>query len=37
MHLGQIVDLALAPVYFALVALLAFAMGVQTATLTHAY
>lgn len=34
MHLGQIVDLH-SPVYFALVALLAFAMGVQTATLTH--
>ncbi len=34
MHLGQIVDLH-SPVYFTLVALLAFAMGVQTATLTH--
>ncbi len=34
MHLGQIVDQH-APVYFALVALLAFAMGMQTATLTH--
>jgi uncharacterized membrane protein YoaK (UPF0700 family) len=34
MHLGQIVDLY-TPTYFALVALLAFAMGVQTATLTH--
>lgn len=34
MHLGQIVDLS-SPQYFALVALLAFAMGVQTATLTH--
>ena len=34
MHLGQIVDQQ-APAYFALVALLAFAMGVQTATLTH--
>jgi uncharacterized membrane protein YoaK (UPF0700 family) len=34
MHLGQIVDLH-SPAYFALVALLAFAMGVQTATLTH--
>src|SRR6202044_3318427 len=34
MHLGQIVDLH-SPVYFALVALLAFAMGIQTATLTH--
>ena len=34
MHLGQIVDLQ-SPVYFTLVALLAFAMGVQTATLTH--
>ena len=33
-HLGQIVDLH-SPTYFALVALLAFAMGVQTATLTH--
>jgi uncharacterized membrane protein YoaK (UPF0700 family) len=34
MHLGQIVDLQ-SPAYFGLVALLAFAMGVQTATLTH--
>jgi uncharacterized membrane protein YoaK (UPF0700 family) len=34
MHLGQIVDLH-SPGYFALVALLAFAMGVQTATLTQ--
>jgi uncharacterized membrane protein YoaK (UPF0700 family) len=34
MHLGQIVDLQ-SPTYFVLVALLAFAMGVQTATLTH--
>lgn len=34
MHLGQVVDLA-SPAYFTLVALLAFAMGVQTATLTH--
>ena len=34
MHLGQIVDLD-SPAYFTLVALLAFAMGVQTATLTH--
>jgi uncharacterized membrane protein YoaK (UPF0700 family) len=34
MHLGQLVDLQ-SPVYFTLVALLAFAMGVQTATLTH--
>ena len=34
MHLGQIVDLQ-SPVYFALVAMLAFAMGVQTVTLTH--
>ncbi len=34
MHLGQVVDLQ-SPAYFALVALLAFAMGVQTATLTH--
>lgn len=34
MHLGQIADLA-SPQYFTLVALLAFAMGVQTATLTH--
>ncbi len=34
MHLGQIVDLQ-SPVYFMLVALLAFSMGVQTATLTH--
>jgi uncharacterized membrane protein YoaK (UPF0700 family) len=34
MHLGQIVDLH-SPAYFTFVALLAFAMGVQTATLTH--
>ncbi len=34
MHLGQITDLH-SPAYFALVALLAFAMGVQTGTLTH--
>lgn len=34
MHLGQIVDQH-SPAYFTLVALLAFAMGVQTATLTH--
>lgn len=34
MHLGQIVDQH-SPGYFFLVALLAFAMGVQTATLTH--
>jgi uncharacterized membrane protein YoaK (UPF0700 family) len=34
MHLGQIVDQQ-STAYFALVALLAFAMGVQTATLTH--
>ena len=34
MHLGQIVDQRSAA-YFSLVALLAFAMGVQTATLTH--
>lgn len=34
MHLGQIVDQQSAS-YFVLVALLAFAMGVQTATLTH--
>jgi len=34
MHLGQIVDLRSLQ-YFTLVALLAFAMGVQTATLTH--
>ncbi len=34
MHLGQLVDLH-SPAYFTLVALLAFAMGVQTATLTH--
>ena len=34
MHLGQIVDQQ-SPSYFMLVALLAFAMGVQTATLTH--
>ena len=34
MHLGQITDLH-SPAYFALVALLALAMGVQVATLTH--
>lgn len=34
MHLGQIVDLR-SPGYFGLVALLAFAMGIQAATLTH--
>ena len=34
MHLGQLTDLH-SPVYFVLVALLAVAMGVQTATLTH--
>jgi uncharacterized membrane protein YoaK (UPF0700 family) len=34
MHLGQIVDQQSAA-YFGLVALLAFAMGMQTATLTH--
>jgi len=34
MHLGQLTDLH-SPAYFALVALLAAAMGVQTATLTH--
>jgi uncharacterized membrane protein YoaK (UPF0700 family) len=34
MHLGTIVDLR-SPAYFLLVALLAFAMGVQTGTLTH--
>jgi uncharacterized membrane protein YoaK (UPF0700 family) len=34
MHLGQIVDQH-SPAYFALVALLACAMGIQTATLTH--
>ena len=34
MRLGQVVDL-LSYSYFALVALLAFAMGIQTATLTH--
>jgi len=34
MHLGEIVELH-SPTYFLLVALLAFAMGVQTATLTH--
>jgi uncharacterized membrane protein YoaK (UPF0700 family) len=34
MHLGQITDQQ-SPAYFGLVALLAFAMGVQTATLTH--
>jgi uncharacterized membrane protein YoaK (UPF0700 family) len=34
MHLGQMVSLE-SPAYFTLVALLAFAMGVQTATLTH--
>jgi uncharacterized membrane protein YoaK (UPF0700 family) len=34
MHFGQIVDLR-SPAYFVFVALLAFAMGVQTATLTN--
>lgn len=34
MHFGQIVDLH-SPTYFSMVALLAFAMGVQTATLTR--
>ena len=34
MHLGTMVDLH-SPAYFSLVALLAFAMGVQTGTLTH--
>jgi len=34
MHLGQIVDQQ-SPAYFALIAVLAIAMGVQTATLTH--
>jgi uncharacterized membrane protein YoaK (UPF0700 family) len=34
MRLGQIVDMH-SPAYFALVAVLAFAMGVQTVTLTH--
>ena len=34
MHLGQIVDLT-SPAYFIMVAWLAFAMGIQTATLTH--
>ena len=34
MHLGQLEDLH-SPEYFALVAMLAFAMGVQTATLTN--
>jgi uncharacterized membrane protein YoaK (UPF0700 family) len=34
MRLGELVDLH-SPTYFSLVALLAFAMGVQTATLTH--
>ena len=34
MHLGQITNLH-SPAYFALVALLALSMGVQTATLTH--
>jgi uncharacterized membrane protein YoaK (UPF0700 family) len=34
MHLGQIANLH-SPLYFALVAMLAFAMGVQTVTLTH--
>src|SRR5271157_182245 len=34
MHLGEIVELH-SPTYFLLVALLAFAMGVQTVTLTH--
>ncbi len=34
MHLGEMVNLH-SPTYFSLVALLSFAMGVQTATLTH--
>lgn len=34
MHVGQFVDLQ-SPTYFSLVAILAFAMGVQTGTLTH--
>lgn len=34
MHAGQIADLS-SPGYFVLVAMLAFAMGIQTATLTH--
>jgi uncharacterized membrane protein YoaK (UPF0700 family) len=34
MHLGEVIDLR-SPAYFSLIALLAFAMGVQTATLTH--
>ena len=34
MHLGQIVDLT-SPTYFTMVAWLAFAMGIQTATLNH--
>jgi len=34
MHLGQVADLH-SQAYFTLVAMLAFAMGVQTATLTH--
>jgi uncharacterized membrane protein YoaK (UPF0700 family) len=34
MHFGQVVDLH-SPVYFALVAMLAFAMGAQTVTLTR--
>jgi len=34
LHLGQMIDLH-SPGYFSLIALLAFAMGVQTATLTH--
>ena len=34
MHLGQLADLH-SSTYFTLVALLAFAMGIQTATLTH--
>lgn len=34
MHLGQLVDLH-SPIYFLLVGMLAFAMGVQTATLTQ--
>ncbi len=34
MHLGQVVDMQ-SPTYFAMIATLAFAMGIQTATLTH--
>lgn len=34
MHLGAVIDQR-SPAYFLLIALLAFAMGVQTATLTH--